>query len=50
MVADPTHSDTMVEGIRGLLRHVKEDKDVEATTIHTVGEKGLDGFMYAVKK
>jgi hypothetical protein len=29
---------------------MKEDNDVEGTTIMTVGERGWDGFIYAVKK
>ena len=48
-VADPSQSDAAVEGVRALLKHMKEDKEVEATTIPTVGEKGYDGFMYAIK-
>ena len=26
------------------------DEEVEATTIATVGEKGFDGFTYAIRK
>ena len=26
------------------------DEEVEATTIATVGEKGYDGFTYAIRK
>ncbi|KAF8610507.1 O-methyltransferase family 3 protein [Ceratobasidium sp. AG-I] len=37
-----------VRGVRELLRHVKQDSTVEATTIATVGDKGYDGFMYAI--
>lgn len=44
--ADPTDTTEPVLGIRKLLEHLKEDKDVEATTIATVGEKGYDGFTY----
>ncbi|KAJ7109556.1 O-methyltransferase [Mycena crocata] len=48
--ADPNNKDSSVEGVRGLLRYIKDDEEVEATTIHTVGEKGFDGFLYAFKK
>lgn len=48
-VADPEYSDANVEGVRKLLQAIKGDKDVEATTIGTVGEKGYDGFIYAVR-
>ncbi|KAF7350809.1 O-methyltransferase family 3 [Mycena sanguinolenta] len=49
-VADPEYSDASVEGVRALLRVLKDDADVEATTIATVGDKGYDGFMYAIRK
>ena len=49
-VADPSYTDESIEGVRDLLRALKDDKDVEATTIGTVGEKGYDGFLYAVRK
>ncbi|KAK7460978.1 hypothetical protein VKT23_008906 [Stygiomarasmius scandens] len=49
-VADPDLSDPNIEGVRGLLRMLKEDTEVEATTMGTVGEKGYDGFIYAVRK
>ncbi|KAK7444499.1 hypothetical protein VKT23_015179 [Stygiomarasmius scandens] len=49
-VSDPNYSDPSVEGIRDLLKMLKEDKEIEATTIGTVGEKGYDGFIYAVRK
>ncbi|KAK7042760.1 O-methyltransferase [Favolaschia claudopus] len=48
--ADPDDHDAKVEGVRGLLRYIKDDGEVEATTIHTVGEKGFDGFLYAIRK
>ncbi|EGO02321.1 hypothetical protein SERLA73DRAFT_178203 [Serpula lacrymans var. lacrymans S7.3] len=47
-VADPTYSDEPVEGIRKLLKNLKGDTSVDATTIGTVGEKGYDGFLYAI--
>jgi hypothetical protein len=50
LVADPSHSDDNVEGVRTLLKAMKGDEEVAATTIATAGEKGYDGFMYAVKK
>lgn len=49
-VADPEYTDTNVEGVRALLKALKGDTDVEATTIGTVGDKGYDGFLYAVRK
>jgi len=48
--ADSTNTNSSVEGVRELLRYIKDDTDVEATTIHTVGEKGFDGFLYAIRK
>ncbi|KAJ7748350.1 O-methyltransferase family 3 protein [Mycena metata] len=49
-VADPEYTDTNVEGVRRLLKGLKGDTDVEATTIGTVGDKGYDGYLYAVRK
>ena len=49
-VADPEHTSPNVEGVRALLQAVKGDTDVDATTIATVGEKGYDGFFYAIRK
>jgi predicted O-methyltransferase YrrM len=40
--------DSIVRGVRQLLRQVQNDPTVDATTIATVGEKGYDGFMYAI--
>ncbi|KAF8839847.1 O-methyltransferase family 3 protein [Paxillus ammoniavirescens] len=48
-VADPSQTDISIEGVRKLLGALKEDREVDATTIATVGEKGYDGFIYAVK-
>lgn len=48
-VADPDYSDAATEGVRSLLEYLKDDTSVEATTIATVGEKGYDGFLYALK-
>ena len=39
-----------VEGIRTLLKAIQGDEEVDATTIATVGERGYDGFLYAIKK
>ncbi|KAJ7787268.1 O-methyltransferase [Mycena olivaceomarginata] len=49
-VADPEYTDANVEGVRTLLKAEKGDKDVEATTISTVRDKGYNGFMYAIRK
>ena len=49
-VADPSYSDDSVEGVRTLLKALKEDQDVDATTIATTGEKGYDGFLYAIRR
>ena len=49
-VATPEYTDESVQGIRRLLQAIKGDDEVEATTIATVGEKGYDGFLYAIKK
>ncbi|KAJ2922919.1 hypothetical protein H1R20_g14183, partial [Candolleomyces eurysporus] len=49
IVANPEYTDPSVEGVRALLKAIQGDKEVEATTIGTVGEKGYDGFLYAIK-
>ncbi|PVG02812.1 S-adenosyl-L-methionine-dependent methyltransferase [Serendipita vermifera] len=49
-VADPNViNDASVEGVRDLLRYLKTNTSVEATTLATVGTKGYDGFLVAVK-
>ncbi|KAJ4490300.1 O-methyltransferase family 3 protein [Lentinula aciculospora] len=48
-VADLEQSDPNIEGVRLLLNNLKGDQDVDATTIATVGEKGYDGFIYAIR-
>ena len=48
-VAFPEFSDPSIEGIRNLLKAMKDDPDVDATTVATVGERGFDGFIYAVR-
>ena len=50
LVADPEYTEEKVEGVRRLLKAMEGDEEVEATTIATVGEKGHDGFIYAIKK
>ncbi|KAG6906593.1 hypothetical protein DXG01_012996 [Tephrocybe rancida] len=49
-VADLSYTDDNVVGVRRLLEVLKGDKEVQATTIATVGEKGYDGFLYAIRK
>lgn len=46
-VDSPPDDDT--KGVRRLLDWIKDDREVDATTIATVGEKGYDGFLYARK-
>lgn len=48
-MADPENKDSRVEGVRRLLEVIKADPEVSATTISTVGEKGYDGFTFAIK-
>ncbi|KAI0374807.1 O-methyltransferase family 3 protein [Pilatotrama ljubarskyi] len=47
-VANLDIDDENVRGVRKLLEHIKNDKEVDATTIGTVSEKGYDGFLYAL--
>ncbi|KIJ12525.1 hypothetical protein PAXINDRAFT_14598 [Paxillus involutus ATCC 200175] len=42
-------TDLSVEGVRNLLEALKEDRETDATNIATVGEKGYDGLICAVK-
>jgi predicted O-methyltransferase YrrM len=49
-VADPEQSDPSIEGVRRLLEYIQKDSTVEARTLGTVGEKGYDGFLYAINK
>ncbi|KZT11378.1 O-methyltransferase family 3 protein [Laetiporus sulphureus 93-53] len=49
MVANPNADDDNSKGVRKLLEHLKTDKELDATTIGTVGEKGWDGFTYIVR-
>jgi len=48
-VSDTSYSDEAVEGVRRLIDHIKDDPEVDATTLSTVGEKGYDGFLYALR-
>ncbi|KAF9484073.1 O-methyltransferase family 3 protein [Pholiota conissans] len=36
-------------GVRKLLEKIQGDKEVDATTVGTAGERGWDGFIYAVR-
>ena len=49
-VSDMSINDVNSVGVREMLAALKEDKDIEATTIATVGERAFDGFMYAIRK
>jgi hypothetical protein len=49
-VSDVEYTDGSVEGTRRLLKYIQDDPEIEATTISTVGEKGWDGFLYALRK
>ena len=46
----PTYLNQKIEGVRNLLRLIQGDNEVDTTAIGTVGEKGYDGFLYAVRK
>ena len=48
LVADETYNGEPVQDVRALLKHIQGDSEVEGTTIMTIGEKGYDGFLYAV--
>ena len=48
-VADPSNNEPATLGVRKLLEHLKNDKNVDTTAISTVGEKGWDGFIYAIR-
>lgn len=49
-VANPSYIDDNVEGVRRLLEALKDDQEVDATTMGLAGEKGYDGYTYIVKK
>ncbi len=46
-VTDP-NGGSQVQGVRRLFDRLATDKRVTATAIHTVGDKGHDGFLMAV--
>ncbi|KAF9262235.1 O-methyltransferase family 3 protein [Marasmius fiardii PR-910] len=48
--SDPANTHPINVNIRELLKFIKDDKEVEATTLSTVGVKGYDGFMYVLRK
>ncbi|KAK1216611.1 inc metabolism membrane protein [Marasmius sp. AFHP31] len=48
--ANPEYSEPKVEGVRELLRALKEDREVETSAIGTAGEKGLLSDLIAVDK
>lgn len=41
--------DSMTGGVRQLLHALRDDNEIDATIISTVGERGYDGFLYARK-
>ena len=49
-VANLEYTDGSVEGVKALLQAIKRDAEVDATTIATIGDKGYDGFLYAIRK
>lgn len=49
LVADPSVNTDAVLGVRRLMEAVKGDPEVDATVLATVGSKGYDGFLYAVR-
>ncbi|KAF9531043.1 O-methyltransferase-domain-containing protein [Crepidotus variabilis] len=49
-VADGTQLDSSSSGVRDIMHVIRDDHDVEATVINTVGSKGYDGFMMVYVK
>ncbi|KAF8884297.1 O-methyltransferase family 3 protein [Mucidula mucida] len=49
-VSDLEHDDPSSEGVRRLVKAIHNDAEVDATVIGTVGDKGYDGFLYAIRK
>ncbi|KAF8907157.1 O-methyltransferase family 3 protein [Mucidula mucida] len=47
---DPDDENDNVCGVKELLEVLKDDTEVECTTIGTASEKGFDGFLYAIRK
>jgi hypothetical protein len=48
-ITDSSFTHPSGEGICDLLKAIQGDKEVNATTIATLGEKGHDGFFYAMR-
>ncbi|PBK61256.1 O-methyltransferase family 3 protein [Armillaria solidipes] len=49
-VADPNDTSGFSAGVKKFIISLKEDEEVEATTIGTANGKGYDGFLYAIRK
>lgn len=49
LVSNIDYVDDRAAGVRRLLDSLKDDRQVDATTIATAGAKGYDGFLYALK-
>ncbi|KAL0570111.1 hypothetical protein V5O48_011849 [Marasmius crinis-equi] len=49
-VSDLSYTDSNNTKVRELLQVIKDDKEVEATTIGMAGVRGYDGFTYVVRK
>ncbi|KIY71359.1 O-methyltransferase family 3 protein [Cylindrobasidium torrendii FP15055 ss-10] len=50
LVANEEYTDDNVVGVRALLHALKNDPEVDCTTVGTACYKGFDGFLYAIKK
>jgi len=48
-VSNENISDKTIEGVRTLLKAIHDDPEVDAVTTSTLGEKGWDGFVYALR-
>jgi len=49
LVSKVDYADNNCQGVRRLLESLKDDREVDASTMSTVGAKGYDGFLYAIK-
>ncbi|SJK98270.1 uncharacterized protein ARMOST_01533 [Armillaria ostoyae] len=49
-VADPNDTSGFSAGVKKFIISLKEDDEVEATTIGTANGRGYDGFLYAIRK
>ena len=47
---DEAEKDDRVKGVRQLVEYIGSSQAVDASVLQTVGEKGYDGFLLAVKK